>query len=248
MADNLSTALTTELNAHSAALPQGFNIDRFVQNSIALLNGNDSLITFAKKYGTDQIKAGLLRGAYLGLDALNQEMYLIPYGSTLNFIQSYKGDRKMVMKYCKRPVKDIYAQIVREGDEYSEGIVDGRPTINFKPVPFSDKPVVGAFAVCLYEDGGMMYDSMSLKDLETTRGASKAKNSPAWAKFTTEMYKKTILHRLCKHLAIDMDAFAKSAFDSGVEIETDPSEIAKREIKENANTEELVVDSEAVEA
>ena len=243
MADNLSTALSTELTAHAGALPAGFNIDRFVQNSIALLNGNDTLIKFARQYGTDQIKQGLLRAAYLGLDVLNSEVYMIPYGSTINFVQSYKGDVKMAKRYSQRPVKDIYAQIVREGDEYSEGILDGHPTVNFKPVPFSDKPVVGAFAVCLYEDGGMMVDSMSLKELETTRSASKAKNSPAWQKFTTEMYKKTILHRLCKHLSIDMDANAKSAWDSGVEIETDPAEIAEREISENANTEELVIDT-----
>lgn len=248
MAENsFSLALTTDLEEHRSALPADFNINRFVQNSVALLNGNDVLMKFAKEHGTSQIKAGLMRGAYQGLDALNGEMYLVPYGATLNFMQSYKGDVKMVKKYSQRPIKDIYAKLVREGDEFEEGVVNGEPTINFKPVPFNDGKIIGAFAICLYKDGGLVYDTMSLKDLENTRSASKAKNSPAWSKFTGQMYLKTVLHRLCKHLSIDMDASAKEAFDAGIEIETDPAEIAKQEIEENANAEELEIEGFAEE-
>lgn len=245
MAENsFSLALTTELENQRSALPADFNINRFVQNSVALLNGNDTLMKFAREHGTSQIKAGLMRGAYQGLDALNGEMYLVPYGSTLNFMQSYKGDVKMVKKYSQRPIKDVYAKLVREGDEFEEGVINGEPTINFKPLPFNDGKIIGAFAVCLYVDGGMVYDTMSLKDLENTRSSSKAKNSPAWSKFTGQMYLKTVLHRLCKHLSIDMDANAREAFDAGTEIETDPSEIAKSEIAEKANAEELIIDVE----
>lgn len=247
MAENFSLALTNDLESQKAALPADFNIPRFVQNSVALLNGNDVLSDFAKKYGTAQIKSGLMRGAFLGLDALNSEMYLVPYGSTLNFMPSYKGDVKLVKKYSQRPIKDIYAKLVRQGDEFEESIVDGEPKINFKPMPFNDSSIIGAFAVCLYQDGGMVYDTMSLKDLENTRSSSKAKNSPAWSKFTGQMYLKTVLHRLCKHLSIDMDANAKSAFDEGTEIETDPSEIAKAEIAENANQMELEVEGSIIE-
>lgn len=247
MAENsFSLALTTELENQRSALPADFNINRFVQNSVALLNGNDTLMKFAREHGTSQIKAGLMRGAYQGLDALNGEMYLVPYGSTLNFMQSYKGDVKMVKKYSQRPIKDIYAKLVREGDEFEEGVINGEPTINFKPLPFNDGKIIGAFAVCLYVDGGMVYDTMSLKDLENTRSSSKAKNSPAWSKFTGQMYLKTVLHRLCKHLSIDMDANAKEAFDAGTEIETDAKKIAEQEILENANSEELVVDAEEI--
>ena len=233
--DTFSTILTTELENNKAALPEGFNVQRFVQNGIALLNGNDTLKEFARNNGTGQIKQGMLRGAYLGLDFLNAEAYLVPYGKTLNFMQSYKGDIKMVKRYSKRPIKDIYAKLVRQGDEFEEGIVNGEPTVSFKPLPFNDNPVIGAFAVCLYKDGGMVYDTMSLKDLENTRSASKAKNSPAWSRFPGQMYLKTVLHRLCKHLTIDMDAQAKEAFDAGTEIETDVKEQVKNEIEAEAN-------------
>ena len=76
----------------------------------------------------------------------------------------------------------------------------------FKPIPFSDKEMVGAFAVVLFEDGSMMYDTMSKNDIENVRNTySKAKDSQAWRSSTGEMYKKTVLRRLCKLIDLDFD-------------------------------------------
>lgn len=245
--DTFSVALTNSLMEQKAALPEGFNVTRFVQNSVALLNGNDVLADFAQKHGTAQIKAGLMRGAFLGLDALNNEMYLVPYGSTLNFMASYKGMVKLAQKYATRPIKSVYAKCVREGDEFEETIVAGEPSINFKAKPFNNAPIIGVFAVCQFADGGIQYEVMSREEVENCRKSSKAKNGPAWSGHYGEMAKKTVIRRLAKSLPIDMDASAKEMFDAGTEIETDTKEIAKRAIEENANTEELVVDVEPIE-
>lgn len=239
--DTFSVSLTNDLESQKAALPADFNIPRFVQNSLALLNGNDTLADFAKKYGTAQIKQGLLRGAYLGLDALNSEMYLIPFGSQLNFMPSYKGMTKLAQKYSTRPIKSIYAKVVREGDEFEEVIERGEPSINFKAVPFNSNPIIGVFAVCQYQDGGMVYEVMSKADVEQCRKSSKAKNSPAWNGFWSEMAKKTVLRRLAKSISIDMDAKVADAFNAGLEIETDPVEQAKQEIAE-AQANQVTID------
>jgi recombination protein RecT len=240
-----SVALTEELNLQRDALPRDFNITRFVNNSISLLNGNETLAKFAKQYGTDQIKMGLMRGAYLGLDALNNEMYLVPYGSTLNFMPSYKGMIKLCIKYSARPINTIYAKIVREGDEFCEEIVNGQPSITFRPKPFNNSPMIGCFAVCLYKDGGMIYEVMSKADVEQCKRSSRSKNSPAWA-FYSEMAKKTVLRRLAKSIPLDMDDKLADAMNAGLEIETDPAKIAEREAAENGSVEELVVESEVV--
>jgi recombination protein RecT len=240
--DTFSGALTIALNEQKEALPADFNITRFVQNSIALLNGNDTLADFAKQYGTAQIKNGLIRGAYLGLDALNQEMYLVPYKNVLNFMPSYKGMVKLAQKYSARPIKSIYAKCVREGDFFEESIVNGEPAINYKAIPFNGNEIIGVFAVCQYVDGGIVYEVMSKVDVEQCRKSSKAKNSPAWNSYWSEMAKKTVLRRLCKSLTLDMDAKAAEAFDSGLEHETDVKEISKMEIEENANSEPFPMD------
>lgn len=204
--ETFSVMLTNSLTEVEEALPRDFNKTRFVQNAVSLLNENETLATFAKSHGTNQIKMGLLKGAFLGLDFYSNEAYLIPYGSKLQFMPSYRGCVKLAQKYSIRPIKDIYAKVVRRGDEFTEKIVDGHPTVDFKPLPFNDDEIIGAFAVCEYQDGGFQYDVMSLKDLENTRKASKMKNGPAWSQYTSEMYRKTVIHRLVKHLQIDFDS------------------------------------------
>ena len=242
---SFSVALSESLNEVRGALPKELNTERFVQNAVALLNENTTLADFAKQYGTGQIKQGLMKGAFLGLDALNSEFYLIPYKNVLSFMVDYRGNVKLAKKYSIRPIKDIYAKVVRDGDLFEESIVNGNPLINFKPKAFNNAKIIGAFAVCLFADGGMMYDTMSIEDLENTRSASRAKDSPAWKKFTAEMYKKTVLHRLCKHIELEFDQpDQKKYFEEDSEIETDQQKIVQEEIKQNENSEEFEIPQE----
>ena len=245
---NFSIVLADKLDSVSDALPKDFNKARFVQNALALVNENPNIA----KYGQQKIMAGLLKGAYLGLDFYSKECYLVPYGNDLNYQTDYRGAKKLAKKYSIRPIKDIYAKLVHEGDLFEEKIIGGEQSFDFKPKPFNDGKIIGAFAVVLYTDGGMAYDTMSLADLENTRKASKASNSPAWKNFTGEMYKKTVLHRLCKHIELDFEnPTQQNMFLSGMEIETDQQKIAENEIAENANSvdfpEDVVVDSKVVE-
>lgn len=227
-----SVMLADKLDNVSEALPKDFNKARFVQNALALINDNPQL----QKYSQPQLMTGLMKGAYLGLDFYSKECYLVPYGNQLNYQTDYRGAKKLAKKYSIRPIKDIYAKLVREGDTFEEKIINGEQTFDFKPLAFNDGKIIGAFAVCLYADGGMQYDTMSLADLENTRKSSKASNSPAWKNFTGEMYKKTVLHRLCKHIELDFEnPTQQNTFMAGMEIETDQQKLAEVEIAENAN-------------
>lgn len=229
--------LSQKLDSVHDALPKNFNKQRFVQNAMALIHDKPEL----KNYNQNEIVMGLLKGAYLGLDFYSKECYLVPYGEQLNYQTDYRGAKKLAKKYSIRPIKDIYAKLVREGDEFEEVIINGEQGINFKPKPFNDGKIVGAFAVCLYQDGGMIYDAMSLADLENTRKSSKASNSPAWKNFTGEMYKKTVLHRLCKHIELDFEnPTQQTAFMAGMEVETDLEKIVEADIAENANQTDFV--------
>ena len=245
MAENtLSTVLKSDLEAVKGGLPADFNIQRFVNNAIALLNGNDTLKKFVQKNGTAQVKNGLMQGAYLGLDALRNEFYLIPYGDKLDFRIDYRGEQKLVEKYSIRPVKEIYAKVVRQGDDFQEKIVNGVPTIDFMPMPFNANPVIGAFAVCLFEDGGLVYEAMNLEELEAVK--KKSQKSAAWAEFTNEMYKKAVLRRLCKHIKIDFETpTQQEIYNEDMAIVTQPN--IEEEIEEKANAEEFVIDGQFTE-
>lgn len=235
-----SESLNASLVEVKDGLPRDFNATRFVNNAVALLNDNTQLQEFAKANGTGQIKAGMLKAAYLGLDFMSKEAYLIPYGKTLNFMVDYRGAEKLVKKYSLKPVDIITSFIVREGDEFEVVIKDNEPSINFKPKPFNSGKTIGACAYVKFKDGTIQYDTMSLEELENTRSHSKAKNSGAWVSFTNEMYRKTVLHRLCKHITLDFESAEQiKAFNEEMEIETDPQEQAKSDIENNANSVEF---------
>lgn len=221
-----SESLTTSLMEVKDGLPKEFNMTRFVQNAVALLNGNEVLAKFAKQYGSAQIKAGLMRGAFLGLDALNQECHLVPYGNTLNFSVDYRGDMKLIKKYSTRPVLDVYAKLVRQGDEFQIYIKEGKQTFDFKPISFNDGAIIGAFAVILYKDGGLDIEEMSLKELEKVRSKSKMSNGMAWKDFTGEMYKKTVIHRIKKKATIEFEnPVQKEYWEEELKIKTEKSEV-----------------------
>lgn len=233
---SFSMALTEKLDSMGDALPANFNKARFVQNALALVNEHPEL----GKYGASQIIAGLMKGAVLGLDFYNREAYLIPYGSQLNYQTDYRGAIKLAKKYSIRPIKDIASSVVREGDIFELQNDGGDQSFLFKPLAFSNGKIVGAFAYVLFEDGGMLMDSMSVEELENTRRHSKASNSMAWKDFTSEMYRKTVLRRLVKHIELDMNTEQRKVFNEEMEIMTDPKEIADAEIAEQANTEEFL--------
>lgn len=208
-----SEQLTDKLISVESALPKDFNRERFVQNCLAVMNETPQLA----KISPAQTIQGLLKGAYLGLDFMNRECYLIPYGNSVQFQTDYKGEVKFAKKYAIRKIKEIYAKVVREGDEFVEEIVDGQPSIDFKPKPFSKADILGAFAVVLYMDGGMAYETMSTDDINAVRNNySKASQSKAWKYSYDEMCKKTVLRRLCKHIEKDFESVeAMSAWEEG---------------------------------
>lgn len=109
---SFSVVLTGKLDSVAEALPKDFNRSRFVQNALALINDNPQL----QKYSQSQLMAGLMKGAYLGLDFYSKECYLVPYGNQLNYQTDYRGAKKLAKKYSIRPITDIYAKLVREGD------------------------------------------------------------------------------------------------------------------------------------
>lgn len=238
-----SVMLTEKLNSVGSAVPADLNKDRFVQNALALLNDNPGI----GKYKPAQIIQGLMKGAYLGLDFFSKEAYLIPYGNQLQFQTDYKGERKLAMKYATRPIKELYAEIVRKDDQFEEWVEDGIRHFRHTKKPFSDADIIGAYAVCVYVDGGVAFDSMTRKALETTRSKSKAKNSMAWNDFTSEMYKKTVLRRLCKQITIDfVSPEATKAYQSEADM-LSVEEQATQDIEEQANAEEFIVDAEIIE-
>lgn len=222
--DGIQKGLLKQLTENRGALPKGFNQDRFILNSITVIR--DMLRDNKKKKQLQEIDYTsipicLAKGAFLGLDFFNGECYAIPYGGEMKFQTDYKGEIKLCKRYSKNEIKDIFAKVVREGDFFEESVDSGVQNVVYKPLPFSNKPLVGAFAIVVFKDGSMLYDTMGKEEIENVRNTySKAANSQAWVSSTGEMYKKTVLRRLCKLIDLDFDNIEQMrAYEDGGDAE-----------------------------
>ena len=229
--------LIASLTERAKALPPGFNKDRFTMNCISVIQDMLADKDSSKKLAecsVDSIVIAFMKGALLDLDFFNGECYIIPYGGTANFQTNYRGEIKLCKKYSKNKIRDIYAKNVRKGDFFEEVIEGGHQTVTWKPVPFNDEEIIGSFAVVLYEDGSMIYDTMSKAMIEKTRqDYSKMPNSPAWKKSPGEMYKKTVLRRLVKLVDFDFANVDQiRAFDEGGDATFEPSGMIEKQSEE----------------
>lgn len=232
------TNLQKLLKVKEAALPRNFNQTRFHQNCLYFLQTVPDL----EKMEPWSVAYCLLRGALLNLDFANKECYAIPYNrkldngqwvTELNFQTDYKGEIKIAKQFSVKPISEIYAKVVREGDVFEELIINGRPSINFRPKPFNSGKILGAFAVCLYQDGSMIYETMSTEEIEHVKEVYAKKNkdgefSKAWRESPGEMYKKTVIRRLRKLIPIEFENYEQIEADeegSGFEFKDEIEEI-----------------------
>ncbi len=219
----IKTGLTKKLTENKEALPAGFNQQRFILNCITVIQDmmkDDKKKAQLEKINPETIPVCLAKAAYLGLDFFNGECYAIPYGGNLTFQTDYKGEIKLCKRYSKNKIKDIFAKVVRQGDFFMEEVDGGKQNVQYRPKPFSNEQMIGAFAIVVFEDGSMMYDTMSSEDIENVRNTySKMKDSQAWKSSTGEMYKKTVLRRLCKLIDLDFDNIEQQkAYEDGGDV------------------------------
>lgn len=230
--DGIQQGLMKQLEDNVRALPKGFNRDRFILNCMTVIQ--DMLSDPRKSKSLQGINPAtipvcFMKGAFLGLDFFNGECYAIPYGNVMKFQTDYKGEIKLTKKYSKNKIRDIFAKNVRQGDFFEESVEGGRQNIVFKPKPFSSDPIIGTFAVVFFEDGSMLYETMSVEEINKVRNAfSKASNSSAWKETPGEMYKKTVLRRLTKLVDLDFDTREQiRAFEEGGDAEFNQVKLAE---------------------
>ena len=214
---NLNSLINNNINA----LPKDFNQTRFLQNCMAVIMDTPDI----QKCESISIARTMLKGAFLGLDFFMRECYAIAYGNTLTFQTDWKGEVKVLRKYSIRPIKSIFAKIIKEGDTYEESIIDGKSKMKHIPLSLGKGKIIGAYAVCLFEDGELLYESMNTQEIEYIRDTfSKQPKGKAWSVFG-EMARKTAMRRLRKSITVDFSVQQQQAWDDGGDSEFKPKQI-----------------------
>ena len=231
----MSGYFTSELDRISGALPESFNKQRFALNFVSLIQDKPEL----QKYSKEVLATALVRSAQDNLDALNNEVYIYKgYNDKLTYTPSYKGLRKMAIEKSVRPIKDIYAKPIFEGDIVEEVFMDGESKLTYKSNFMKRGKWIGVLAVCVFKDGSEIYELMDMEDINAVK--AKSRNSGAWKDFPIEMAKKSVIRRLCKQITLDFKDKAQADVFTGTdEFISDPKEQAAKDIQENANQADL---------
>lgn len=230
----VSDYFISELDRIKGALPESFNKQRFALNFVSMCQDKG-----LQQYKKEELATLLVRSAQDNLDPLNNEVYIhAGYGGKLQYDIGYKGLRKMAIEKSIKPISNIYAQLIREGDELEEVITDGVPSLNYKSKFGNKGEIIGVFAVCKYQDGSMIYEVMTKDEIDACK--NKSQKSKAWLEFYGEMAKKSAIRRLAKNISISWDNKEQAdAFIGADDFETDPQAQAQADIESNANSVEF---------
>lgn len=195
----------------------------------------------------ESIANTLLDMVVQGLSPAKKQCYFIVYGNKLQLNRSYFGTQAVLKRLSN--VKDIWANVIYDGDEFDIEIVNGRETLKDHKTSFKnrDNQIIGAYCIIEKTDGEKVLTTMTKKEID--KSWSKAKTKNVQNDFPQEMAKRTVINRAAK-------AFVNTSDDSDLLIEAinnttaneyaDDREIKEAEIVEdinqNANKEEFIPD------
>lgn len=201
----------------------------------------------------DGLASKLLYYAQLDLNPANNELYILPYRQgennyILNFEESYLGKKKKVKKFSD--LLDAIAFVVREDDVYEPDVdlMNGDALI-YKPKPFNSGAIIGAVCYLRYENNSKnRIIEMSLEELEQVKEASKnkmqGKESPAWKKWKSEMYKKAVLKRALKDIEVTVPVEYQQAYMNTEQIDNSNYDLNFEEKKTVViNKDEIIQDA-----
>ncbi|MCJ8221400.1 hypothetical protein CHCC20441_2424 [Bacillus licheniformis] len=247
--DDVNNSLT-RLQDEGLVLPSNYNASNALKSAFFKLQevkdkeGRPALEICSR----ESVANSLLDMVVQGLSPAKTQCYFIVYGKQLQLNRSYFGTQAVLKRLTN--VKDIWANVIFEGDVFDYEIDGGREKLIKHETKFEnrDKPIIGAYAVVKTIDDIELLTIMTRKEIETSW--SQAKTKAVQNKFPQEMAKRTVINRAAKNFintSDDSDLLVQ-AINNSTENEYDnervdvtPDEV-KKEISENANSE--IIDME----
>ncbi|HFI0427908.1 TPA: recombinase RecT [Streptococcus suis] len=163
-----------------------------------------------EKCSKESIANALLDMVVQGLSPAKTQCYFIPYGSTLKMTRSYFGTMKVVKQLSN--VKDIWAEVVFEGDVLKIRNDNGRKVLESHETDWTnqDNAIIGAYCIIEKVDGERILTVMTKKEID--RSWQQSKNKSVQNAFPQEMAKRTVINRAAKQ-------FFNTSDDSDILIE-----------------------------
>lgn len=232
MANQLVVSVQKEIqnmqDSEGLKLPPSYSVGNALNAAWLILSDDSKGPSMLDKCDPRSVSKALLNMAIQGLSPAKNQCYFIPYGKQCTLQRSYFGSVTVLKQLSS--VKDIKAQAVFKDDGFEIGADEEMNLIVTKYQPKfenRDKPIIGAFAYVLKEDGTKVWTVMTKKEIDSSWSQSRTHN--VQQKFGQEMAQRTIINRAAKlyiNSSNDNDLFVKAINDS-TESEYDDDQSAK---------------------
>jgi len=201
------------------ALPRHLNPDRMCRIALTEFRKNPKLADCDPR----SVFAAIIIASQLGLEpGVLGQCYLIPYKRECQLIVGYQGLVDLVRR--SGFVSRIEAHVVHERDQFTyktglSTVLEHEPVLEGDP----GKPRL-VYAVAEFKDGGYHVEVMTEEQIGRIRDRSQsvinAKNygkQTPWDTDTEEMWRKTVLRRICKFLPKSPEIATAIALDEASE-------------------------------
>lgn len=199
MGDVVLNSVMSSCANETLKLPKNYNVGNALKGAVLTLqqtmdkNGQPLMAVCTK----DSIAQSLLEMVLQGLDVSSKQAYFIVRGSKLTLMRSYFGAVKVLKRLPN--IKDVYATVVYEGDDFEIDNEQGRTIIKTHNTSFAnmDNEIIGAYATVEKNDGQKIITVMTKKEIN--KAWSKTSSSGGTQKeYPQEMAKRTVINRACK--------------------------------------------------
>ena len=236
-------SLTKTLDDHvkngTIIVPDGYNFIAAINSAMYLLseatdrNGKPALEVCTPK----SINYSLAKMVLLGLNPMFKQGYFIVYGTELQFMPSYFGERSMAER---TGITDIVARVVFDKDEFSCEFKDGYPII--KHVYVGGDKITHAYCLFTLPNGRRSGDVMTFAQILKSWAHSKDPNRKSQNDSPEEMAKRTVTRRALKpyiNSFIGDDVITNENEDQVIVLEQDNDEIQEHETSSEVETEAI---------
>lgn len=198
------------------ALPKHLSADRLLRVAMTSIQKTPELLACDQR----SLLGAVIQSAQLGIepDGLLGHGYLVPFKNSAQLIIGYRG--LMMLARRSGELLSLEADVVHAKDVWSFQKTD--EGTKFSHIPSEDDDpgdLVRAYAVARLRDNPLpVVVVMPKRDIEKIRKRSPMGNSGAWITDTEEMWKKTIVRRICKMLPASVELQKAVALDEQAEV------------------------------
>lgn len=141
----------------------------------------------------------------MGCEADGIHGYLVPHKLKNGIVTAtpIPSARGLMRTARSEGICNITAEVVREGDFFDWGIIDGKFTCAHRPDAWGEGKVLGFYCIWTAKTGELHGVKMAKHEIDGVMNRSRAKNGP-WSTDYVEMGKKTVIKRASKQWDMPM--------------------------------------------